>query len=99
MKTLTKLALAALAMSTFVSATVFADDIRTVERYNNHGTSSLVYRQCDINASGQSSSVAVYSQGRGVGAAYVRDSSNAYPQHLTLRDNAHGGSHYLYTAE
>ena len=94
MKTITKLALAAIAFSSIVSAGALADDIRTVERYNNHGGSALVYRQCAPSA--QSTSIAVYAQGQGLGNA-VSDSASS--PRLTLRDNAHGGSRFLYSAE
>ena len=92
MKTITKLALATVAVSSIVSANVLADDVRTVERYNNHGVGTIVYRQCD-----HAPSVAVYAQGQSVGNTVARD-SGSYPR-FTLKDNAHGGSHFLYRAE
>jgi hypothetical protein len=95
MKTFTKFALAAIAVSSLFSASVLADDVRTIERYNNHGTGTIVYRQCQ---SCQSPSVAVYAQGQSYGnAAPAADSGAAL--HFCVKGNNHGGSRFSYRAE
>ena len=91
MKTMTKLALATIAVSSIISASVLADDIRTIERYNNHGTGTIVYHQCD-----QSPSVAVYAHGQSVGNA-AGDSASS--PRFTVTDNGHGSSRFHYRAE
>jgi hypothetical protein len=95
MKNMIKLVLATVAVSSIVSVSVLADDVRTIERYNNHGTGTIVYRQCDQSA--QYPSVAVYSRGQGVGYSAPGDSASS--TRLRLTENAHGSTHFQYRAE
>jgi hypothetical protein len=92
MKTITKLALAALAVSSIVPVSVLADDVRTVVRYDGHGSSTIVYQSGD-----SSPTVAVYAHGQGAGYSAAPDSSSS--PRLTFRDNGHGGSRLLYCAQ
>ena len=90
MKTITKLVLATFAVSSIISASVLADDVRTVVRYNNHGESTIIYRA-------DAPSVAVYAQGQSVGSAASAADSGAL--HLCVKDNNHGVATFRYRAE
>ena len=89
-----KLTLAAILASVLATTGAFADDLKLVFVPNHHGARIPMYQQVD-----QPSTVAIYSNGKGVGQRYQQDSMQSPQLRLVFRSNHHGAERAMYVAE